>query len=58
MAYILETLAFGQCIVNYDKDELSTILVVQQVYWLILCINLTQAGVTTKKGVSVGEVPP
>ena len=27
-------------------------------YWLVLCINLTQAGVITEKGASVGEVPP
>jgi hypothetical protein len=26
-------------------------------YWLVLCINLTQAGVITEKGASVGEVP-
>ena len=28
------------------------------VYWLVLCVNLTQAGVITEKGASVGEVPP
>jgi hypothetical protein len=27
-------------------------------YWLDLCVNLTQAGVITEKGASVGEVPP
>jgi hypothetical protein len=27
-------------------------------YWLVLCVNLTQAGVITEKGVSVGEVLP
>jgi hypothetical protein len=27
-------------------------------YWLVLCVNLTQAGVITEKGASVGEVPP
>ena len=27
-------------------------------YWLILCVNLTQVGVITEKGASVGEVPP
>jgi hypothetical protein len=26
--------------------------------WLVLCVNLTQAGVITLKGVSVGEVLP
>jgi hypothetical protein len=26
--------------------------------WLVLCVNLTQAGVITEKGASVGEVPP
>jgi hypothetical protein len=25
-------------------------------YWLVLCVNLTQAGVITEKGASVGEV--
>ena len=28
------------------------------VYWLVLCVNLTQAGVITGKGASVGKVPP
>ena len=28
------------------------------VYWLVLCVNLTQAGVITEKGASVGEMPP
>jgi hypothetical protein len=27
-------------------------------YWLVLCANLTQAGVITEKMASVGEVPP
>ena len=27
-------------------------------YWLVLCVNLTQAGVITEKGTSVEEVPP
>jgi hypothetical protein len=27
-------------------------------YWLVLCINLAQAGVITEKGASVGEMPP
>jgi hypothetical protein len=31
---------------------------IKALYWLVLCVNLTQAGVITEKGVSVGEVPP
>jgi hypothetical protein len=27
-------------------------------YWLVLCVNLTQAEVITEKGASVGEMPP
>jgi hypothetical protein len=27
-------------------------------YWLVLCVNFTQAGVITENGTSVGEVPP
>jgi hypothetical protein len=27
-------------------------------YWLVLCVNLTQAGVITEKGASVDEMPP
>jgi hypothetical protein len=27
---------------------------VQEVYWLVLCVNSTQAGVTTEKGASLG----
>jgi hypothetical protein len=29
-----------------------------QLYWLILCVNLTQAGFITEKETSVGEMPP
>ena len=29
-----------------------------QLYWLVLCVNLTQAGVITEKGASVGKMPP
>jgi hypothetical protein len=28
------------------------------VYWLVLCVNLTQAGVITEKGASLEEMPP
>jgi hypothetical protein len=28
------------------------------VYWLALCVNLTQAEVITQKGPSAGEMPP
>jgi len=31
VAYLLEALAFVQCIINDDKNELSTVLVVKQV---------------------------
>ena len=30
----------------------------RSLYWLVLCVNLTQAGVIIGKGASVGEVPP
>jgi hypothetical protein len=30
----------------------------KSVYWLVLCVNLTQAGVTTEKGASVEEMLP
>jgi hypothetical protein len=29
-----------------------------QLYWLVLCVNLTQAGVIKEKGASDGEIPP
>jgi hypothetical protein len=28
------------------------------VYWLVLCVNLTQAEVITEKGASLEEMPP
>jgi hypothetical protein len=28
------------------------------VYWLVSCVNLTQAGIITEKGASVEEMPP
>jgi hypothetical protein len=33
-------------------------LVLGCLYWLVLCDNLTQAGVITEKGASVKEMPP
>jgi hypothetical protein len=36
----------------------TTLGCVCPVYWLVLCVNLTQAGVIPEKGASVGEVPP
>jgi hypothetical protein len=27
-------------------------------YWLVLCVKLTQAGVITEKGASLEEMPP
>jgi hypothetical protein len=27
-------------------------------YWLVLCVNLTQAGVTIQEGASLEEMPP
>jgi hypothetical protein len=29
-----------------------------QLYWLVICVNLTQAGVITEKEASVEEMPP
>jgi hypothetical protein len=29
-----------------------------QLYWLVLCVKLTQAGVITEKGASGEEMPP
>jgi hypothetical protein len=29
-----------------------------KLYWLLLCVNLKQAGVITKKGTSVKKMPP
>jgi hypothetical protein len=41
------------CKILSQKHEL-----ISQIYWLVLGVNLTQAGVITEKGASVGEVPP
>jgi hypothetical protein len=30
----------------------------QVYYWLVFCVNLTQAGVVTEKKASVEEMPP
>jgi hypothetical protein len=29
-----------------------------QMYWLVLCVNLTQTGIITEKGASLEEMPP
>jgi hypothetical protein len=31
---------------------------IELVYWLVLCVNLIQAGVITEKGASLEEIPP
>jgi hypothetical protein len=36
----------------------TTIVLPKGVYWLVLCVNLTQAGIITEKGASVEEMPP
>jgi hypothetical protein len=40
--------------VNKDGSECRS----GEVYWLVLCVNLTQAGVITEKGASIEEMPP
>ena len=40
-----------QCYKMYFSS--STVL-----YWLVLCVSLTQAGVITEKGASLEEMPP
>jgi hypothetical protein len=40
-------------IIQSKKDKYGIYL-----YWLVLCVNLTQAGVITEKGASVGEMLP
>jgi hypothetical protein len=29
----------------------------EKLYWLVLCVNLAQDGVTTEKGASLEEIP-
>jgi hypothetical protein len=36
----------------------SALWVTSHLNWLVLCVNLTQAGVITEKGALIGEVPP
>jgi hypothetical protein len=36
----------------------ENVIIEKYLYWLVLCVNLTQAGVITEKRASVGEVPP
>jgi hypothetical protein len=31
---------------------------VTPMYWLVLCVNFTQAGVITEKGTSLEKMPP
>ena len=40
------------------KSEVAGFCLTLQLYWMVLCVNLTQAGLITEKGVSAGEVPP
>jgi len=42
----------GRDVATTDADMFG------EVYWLVLGVNLTQAGVITEKGASVVEMPP
>ena len=49
----------GFGVIKYNKVTGCLVSPYQGVlYWLVLCVNLTQAGVVTEKGTSVGKVPP
>ena len=43
---------------EYTVVSITVINTLWTLYWLVLCANLTQAGVITEKVASVGEVPP
>jgi hypothetical protein len=38
--------------------ELLEFIMVCVVYWLVLCVNLTQAGVIIERGASLEEMSP
>jgi hypothetical protein len=50
-SFLLET---ESCYVALASLELT----VSQVYWLVLCVNLSQAGLITENGASVGKMLP
>jgi hypothetical protein len=40
------------------KKEFRQTFLCKGVYWLVLCVNLTQVEVITEKGASLEEMPP
>ena len=46
-----------------EAHKLCTLIIISShsnynLHWLVLCVNLTQAGVITEKGASFEEMPP
>jgi hypothetical protein len=54
--FILRSLVFTN--LNIENRMPWERTVRESLDWLVLCVDLTQAGVTTEKGASVGEMPP
>jgi hypothetical protein len=44
-------------LLSVNQFRNPTILKSRTLYWLAVCINLTQAGVITEKGASLEEMP-
>jgi hypothetical protein len=52
---------FRSCTAHHCGRRKEINLMISQrtsVYWLVLCVNLTQTGVITEKGASLEEMPP
>jgi hypothetical protein len=45
-------------VLNHNLELYLKFFRARHMYWLVLCVNLTQVGVITEKGASVEEVPP
>ena len=47
-----------QEVIKDESGDYSALLSRHRLYWVVLCINLTQARVITEKGASLEEMPP
>ena len=61
--YIAVSISLSVAVLSYQNQPgrgkgLFQLISYSPLYWLVLCVNLTQAGVITEKGALVGEVPP
>jgi hypothetical protein len=57
-SFYSEKCGFLLCMHLFDIYMNISAILDFMLYWLVLCVNLTQAGILTEKGASLEEMPP